>query len=42
MRAGSTALSPGSGETGLQEAQAALRLKELVGLDRLPAGGAAQ
>lgn len=42
MRAGTTALSPGSGKTGLQETQAALRLKELVGLDTLSAGEAAQ
>lgn len=42
MRAGSTALSPGSGETGHQEAQAALRPEELVGIDRLPAGEAAE
>lgn len=42
MRAGSTTLSPGSGETGLQEAQASPRLKELAGTDGLPAGEAAE
>lgn len=42
MHAGSTALSPGSWETGLQEAQAALRLKELMGIEWLSAGEAAE